>query len=464
MIKNIKARNSQTGEIKSFRTLDDFKEFFTDYKIVLAYYNDYTKKTGDKSFLKAFDFNWNCFRTNEWAILQYSNPTANNRKTKEKANGEGSIYWSEKLQCWVAQYVEPSGKRKTLTQRKNEKVTDFKNRFKAKLSEIAQGTYIEKSEETARTIIEEHIAQKFADGITRGSSYKRDKETLEQICSCCSNFINKSIQDVTLRDIQRAKENMKKYKQSGINRMWRLLTKAFSIASSPSVKLIPFNIMKDENLKKPLSSLETTKVPPLTKEERVRLAYVLDNEERNHKYRNIVKLEWLTAMRIGEVLARSRTDIVTPQKLHIHNTLTEDDNGNTILGEHTKTYNKQTGIDEGERYFPITQEISEILKESLNTNLSNMHNLVYWDYEKNTFVADTSVNAWLRRINQKYHISNKSLHNHRLRHDRITQWRESGMTMEAIQYLAGHVEGSDVTNDYIDISQEFAFEEFKKAN
>lgn len=35
--------------------------------------------------------------------------------------------------------------------------------------------------------------------------------------------------------------------------------------------------------------------------------------------------------------------------------------------------------------------------------------------------------------------------------------------MEAIQYLAGHVEGSKITNDYIDISQEYAFAELKKA-
>lgn len=36
--------------------------------------------------------------------------------------------------------------------------------------------------------------------------------------------------------------------------------------------------------------------------------------------------------------------------------------------------------------------------------------------------------------------------------------------MEAIQYLAGHVEGSAVTKEYIDVSQEFAFEQLKKAN
>ncbi len=36
--------------------------------------------------------------------------------------------------------------------------------------------------------------------------------------------------------------------------------------------------------------------------------------------------------------------------------------------------------------------------------------------------------------------------------------------MKAIQYLAGHVEDSEVTDKvYIDVSPEFAFEQFEKA-
>ena len=66
-----------------------------------------------------------------------------NKKTKSKGNGEGTIYFSETLQKWVAQYVEPSGKRKTLTQKRNEKVGDFKKRFTKIISEINNNNYIE---------------------------------------------------------------------------------------------------------------------------------------------------------------------------------------------------------------------------------------------------------------------------------------------------------------------------------
>lgn len=386
-----------------------------------------------------------------------------NQKTRQVGNGEGSLYYSESLKCWVFQYFV-SGIRKTMKQKKNETNRDFKKRVTTLKNQLNFGTYIEKNNETLKSIIEKHIKQKFNDGITKGRSYVRDKDTLVCMENCCKDFLNKPIQQISLNDIQSSKENMKKYSQSVIDMMWRLLKKAFSIASSPSVKLIPFNIMQDENLKKPISEKPTKKVYPLTKDERKKLMSVLDEKERNHPYRNIVKMEWLTAMRIGEVLARSKDDIdKNKTKLHIHNTLTKDENGNIILGKHTKTYNKKTDIDEGERYFPILPELNEIINKQLSQKATNIYGLLFWDYSKNTFITGNEINSWLDRINDKYHISKKSLHNHRLRHDRITQWKEAGMDMNTIQYFAGHVEGSTITNDvYIDISQEYAFEQFKK--
>ena len=408
-------------------------------------------------------------KKDEWELVniikedETENKQRRNLKTKSVGNGEGSLYYSETLKCWIYQYYDTSNKRKTMKQRKNETVKEFKTRVTTLKNSLNTGTYVEKKIDTVRDIIAKHTEQKYNDGIIKGNTYTREKEALKQIEKCCSNFINKPIQKVTFYDIQTSKENMKQYAPSGIDKMWQLIKKAFSIASSPSVHILTINIMNDENLKKPISNVGTKKIYPLTIEERKKLEHILDNEERNHKYRNIVKMEWLSAMRIGEVLSRSNSDISKNKtNIHIHNTLTKDKNGNTILGEHTKTYNKRTEIDEGERYFPISSDIKKILDEELSKNITNIYGLIFWDYKSNTFISDKEINAWLRRLNQKYKISDKSLHNHRLRHDRITQWKEQGMDMKAIQYLAGHVEGSDVTDDYIDISQEYAFNEFKK--
>lgn len=385
-----------------------------------------------------------------------------NKKTKSVGNGEGSLYYSDKLECWIFQYYS-NNTRKTVKQRKNEKVKDFKARVTKIKNDLVTGNYIEKKETTLKEIITEHIQQKFDDGITGENSLKRDNETLAQIEKCCSIFINMPIQKVTLKHIQIAKEKMKVYKKSGIDRMWRLLFKGFRIASSPSIRLIPYNIMDDENLKKPISDVVPEKVLPLSKEEEKRFISILDNEERNHKYRNIIKLQLLTGMRLGEVLARSIYNIDKKNKtLLINNTLTEDQDGNVILGKHTKTYNKTTGIDNGIRRFPITKDIGEILKEQTQNPITNLYGLLFWNYDTNTFITVKEVNAWLRRLNEKYKIS-KKLHSHKLRHTTLTRWKESDMDMTAIQYLAGHVEGSKITSDvYINVSEEYIFNEFNK--
>lgn len=408
-------------------------------------------------------------KNEEWELVDIINEDKieskqrRNSKTKTVGNGEGSLYYSETLKCWVYQYFDTSNKRKTMKQKKKETVKEFKVRVTTLKNSLNNGTYIEKKQDTIKSILEKHIDQKYNDGVISGNTYNRDFETLKQLEKCCSDLICKPIQKVTFDNIQVSKENMKHYAKSGIDRMWRLLRKAFSIASSPSVHICTVNIMNDENLKKPISNIGTKKIYPLTSKERKKLEHILDNEERYHKYRNIVKMEWITAMRIGELLARSKSDIDKSRtKLHIHNTLTRDKEDNIIIGKHTKTYNKQTEIDEGERYFPINSELKEILNDEISKRVTNIYNLIFWDYENNTFVEGKEINSWLDRLNKKYKISDKKLHNHRLRHDRITQWKESGIDMKAIQYLAGHVEGSDVTDDYIDISQKYAFNEFEK--
>lgn len=389
------------------------------------------------------------------------------QKNKSKGNGEGTIYYNKTKGRWVGQYVI-EGKRKSVYQRKNESVSDFKKRFNKIMNDINQGTYLEKSAETVITIAEQYINLKHEDGITSGRSYKREMETLEAIKKTCSNFCNLPIQKVTIKNIENAKKNIRQYANSVIDKIWRLLTKTFDIACSPSRKILMYNIMKDETLKKPISIKETQKVKALTHKEFEKLNKILDNEERNHKYRNIVKMQGISGMRIGEVLARSKNDYDKENNLfYVYNTVTQDENYKTILGKHTKTYNKKLQIDRGQRYLPLNNEIfnglEEIIKEESTKRISNIYNLLFWDYEKNTFITTSEINSWLYRLNKKYNICKEKLTTHRLRHTAITYWNERDIPLRLIQYLAGHVEGSDVTDEvYIDISLDFVINKLKE--
>ena len=171
-----------------------------------------------------------------------------------------------------------------------------------------------------------------------------------------------------------------------------------------------------------------------------------------------------TGMRIGETLARSIFNIdLKNREMTIDNTLTKDKDGKVILGKHTKTYNKRTGIDAGKRIIFINDAVLEIINEQIKSGISNISGLLFWDYDNNNFISYNEINAWLRRINEKYKITKKPLNTHTLRHTKITNMRKAGMDMKAIQYLVGHVEGSSITDDiYTTLTPEFLKQEVKK--
>lgn len=359
------------------------------------------------------------------------------------------------------------GKRQTLKQRKKESVKDFKARVTKVKNDLNSDTYISKSSETVISIAKQYIENKHIDGTTSDRSYSRDLETLNQIKKTCANFCDIPIQKVTIKHIENAKSEIRKYANSTISKIWGLLHKTFSIACSPSRKLLLYNLMQDVNLKKPLSEKKTKKVRTLSEKEFIKLNSILDNEERNHMYRNIVKMQCISGMRIGEVLARSIDDYnKQTQEFNVHNTLTQNNKYKVILGEHTKTYNKKTQIDEGQRFLPLNNNLfSELIPiiDEQNKKIDNIYNLLFWDYKKNTFITPNEINFWLKRINSKYNICTDELSTHRLRHHALTYWRQLGIQLEAIQYLAGHVEGSNITEEvYIETTLDFVKKQVSK--
>lgn len=387
----------------------------------------------------------------------------NNKKTKSVGNGEGSFYYSEALQCYIYQYVH-NGKRKTMKQRKGETKTAFKVRVTEIKSKKNNGTLIENNKETFISILENYVEQKHKDGITSDRSYKRDLETIKQIKSTCINFINKPISKIKIEDIEDCKETIRKYSNSVINKIWTQINKTFQIAYSR--RKIPFNIMLDETLKKPISKKVEKPVEALTIDEENKLIDVLNNQEINHKYKNIILLQLYTGMRIGEVLALSKNCIdLKNNTLTIYRTLTQDKNYNVIMGEHTKTFKRITGIDKGKRTFPMNNKVKNVIVEILKSKTTNIYSLLFWDYKKNNYITPGEINSYLARINQKYNICSSSLHSHRLRHTFITRCVEKGMFPKVIQNLVGHVQGSSITSDiYTSISNDFMIKELEKIN
>ena len=387
-----------------------------------------------------------------------------NGKPKAVANGEGSFYHSETLDRWIFQYTEPSGKRQTLRQKKNESERAFRKRVTQVKDKLDNGTYIGKSKDSFIEILKKYVEQKHKDGLTSDRSYGRELFTIQQIENTCSNFINKPIQKITVEDIEDCKENIRKYSNESINKIWSAIKKVFQIAYSR--RKIPYNIMLDETLTKPISIKTNRKVEALTIEEENKLMNILNNQEYNHKYRDIILLQLYTGMRIGEILALSKDCIdLKNNTLTVYRTLTQDDKYHVLMGEHTKTFKKLTGIDKGKRTFPMNNNVRSIIEKILFNKITNINGLLFWDNIDNTYITPNEINSYLKRINNKYNITNSSLHSHRLRHTFITRCVENGLNFKVIQTLVGHVDGSSITSDvYTSISNDFMIQELNKIN
>ena len=92
-----------------------------------------------------------------------------NGKPKAVANGEGSFYHSETLDRWIFQYTEPSGKRQTLRQKKNESERAFRKRVTAIKEKLDNDTYIAKNKDTVYSLAKE----------LNESQFKRNKTSFE---------------------------------------------------------------------------------------------------------------------------------------------------------------------------------------------------------------------------------------------------------------------------------------------
>ena len=169
-------------------------------------------------------------------------------------------------------------------------------------------------------------------------------------------------------------------------------------------------------------------------------------------------------MRIGELLARTIDDFdIQNRTLHVHNTLTMDENNNVIVSDHTKTYNRATNIDKGERTIPLDDETYDILLRRVQINKELCRDKIipylFYDYGKNKLINHSQVNSYLIRLNEKYSIAPR-LSTHVLRHTRITELQEMRVNPVVIHYLVGHTPDSQITNEvYTSVSMDFVKDE-----
>ena len=203
-----------------------------------------------------------------------------NGKPKQVGNGNGSLYFSEKLQKWIYQYVEPNGKRQTMTQRKNESYTMFKKRVTEVQSKLDKGTYIAKTTITVYSLGLELIENKFKRNKISEVSYNRELKTLHHIKN--SDISNIKIQQIKPYYIQKFIDSKKSYSNGYIDKFYELLGRIFNEALKRDY------IIKNPmlNVEKPKSEKEDKKVESFSIEEQQAFLNQLTVKE---KYKDIIK-------------------------------------------------------------------------------------------------------------------------------------------------------------------------------
>ena len=371
--------------------------------------------------------------------------------SRKRGNGEGSITYHKASQRYMAQYTTSAGERKTMYQRKNETLTEFKKRFTKTINDINQGTYIEKIDKTFIEILNEYVQNKYDTNKVSARTHIRDLETVKQIEKTCKDIINLPIQKITVNHIRKILPNLTIYSNNSIDKIYRLINKTFKIAVSD--RIIPFNPMENESISKPKSDTPNKSIEALTLEEHKKLIEVLEKQE--HKYKYIILLQLYTGMRIGEVLALSIKDIdYKNNTITISKTLTRDENDKTIMGVTTKTENSK-------RTILMNDKVKTILKQAQKRQMTNINGLLFYDNEKNTYITPSEINSYLKRLNKKENITS-NLHTHMLRHTYATRCIESGMQAKALQKILGHKKIQTTLDTYTSVFKEFSQNELEK--
>lgn len=360
---------------------------------------------------------------------------------KRNYNGEGTVFYNERLQRYVGQYTDPVTKKRKAVYDKDEK--KLKKKLREAIHKAEDGLIIEKTKTTIPQLATRIVERKHEANITGSSAYLRALGSIKVIQK--SEIGSIPLQEVTKDQLQDFFFSLKNYSNSYISKIYQLVKLTYEEAVNEE-KLLKSPMSK---IIKPKSNKQDKKIEALTLEEHQTFVHSLENEP----YRNIFLIAINTGMRIGEILALEPKDIDFSQNIiKVSKTISRDDFNRYVIKKGTKTY-------AGTREIPFSDNLKQVLKNCIAEKENNEFGLLF-SYD-GTAMRPSTMNIVFKRICKNLNFKG-SYNFHMLRHTFATRCIEAGMPAHVLQKLLGHTDVSITINTYTSIFDKYKKEEFDK--
>ncbi len=386
----------------------------------------------------------------------------------KRGNGEGTIYYSEKLNKWIGQFVAG---RKANGQLNRKSVygnsrKEVKEKMTKALSEVQNDIYVDKTDITLLEIIELCIKQNVESNKIKQVTYNRNIQTKKIVEKL--SIANMPIQKITAQNINSDLCKLTNYSNSIIDKVCILIRQAFNFA------MINNYINKDPFLLKgliikPISNKQDKEIEAFEIDEQTALLTTLNSSQ--DKYKDIIYIALFTGMRIGEILALTIDDLDFNKKIiKVSKTLTRGKNDTYIIGDTTKTYS-------GKREIPILSNLYPILQKYItqkgllftyNGNIINP-STVNSHFKKickdaNIKVITVKKKKGLDRSGKDYFVNLKTsnVNTHMLRHTFATRCIEAGMNPAVLQKILGHKNIQITLDTYTSVFNRYKENEVEK--
>lgn len=373
----------------------------------------------------------------------------------KRGNGEGTIYYSEKLNKWIGQFTagrKLDGKlnRKSVYGNTRKEV---KEKMTIALADVQKDMFIDKNSITIGELGQQILDIKLKTNVITENSYSSSINHLNKIKN--SFLGNMEIQKTTYLDIQNFYTTITDLSNSYIEKINILLNTIFKEA----IKREIINKNPMINVIVPKSNKQNKQVEAFSIEQQKAIIDYLNKYSYKdygfYAYRNIFRILMFSGMRVGELLALYPEDIdLVNNEIHISRTITKNLQGKTIVGAKTKTY-------ESARTIPITELYINDIKESLNNMKENKYNLIFTSIRNEPIIV-SNVGQYFNTLCNKLNFDFK-VNPHMLRHTYATRCIESGVPAHVLQKLLGHKNITTTINTYTTIFEKYKKDEVNKS-